>query len=78
MCIRDRKPHWGHSTPDDAIAIARAADVKKLALYHHAPHRTDDEQDAILEHYRDALRGQPLQLVAAYEGLELPVGGSSS
>ena len=73
-----QKPHWGHSTPDDAIAIAREADVKKLALYHHAPHRTDDEQDAILEHYRDALRGQPLQLVAAYEGLELPVGGSSS
>ena len=71
-----QKPHWGHSTPDDAIAIAREADVKTLALYHYAPHRTDDEQDAILEHYRDALRGQRLQLVGAYEGLELPVGDS--
>ena len=72
-----QKPHWGHSTPDDAIAIAREADVKTLALYHHAPHRSDDQQDAILEHYRTMLRGQRLQLVAAYEGLELPVGGAA-
>jgi phosphoribosyl 1,2-cyclic phosphodiesterase len=68
------KPHWGHSTPDDAIAVAREAEVGTLVLYHHAPARTDDEQDAILSQYRAALVGQPLTLVAAYEGLELEVG----
>src|SRR4029453_2161072 len=36
-----QKPHWGHSTPDDAIAIARDAGVRQLVLYHHAPHRSD-------------------------------------
>ncbi|HLU67197.1 MAG TPA: MBL fold metallo-hydrolase [Kofleriaceae bacterium] len=68
------KPHWGHSTPDDAIAIAREAEVGTLALYHHAPARSDDELDEILTRYRAALSGQPLALVAAYEGLELAVG----
>jgi phosphoribosyl 1,2-cyclic phosphodiesterase len=70
------KPHWGHSTPDDAIAIAREAGVRKLALYHYAPARTDDEQDAIVAHYRAALVGGPLEMIAAYEGLEVDVRGS--
>ena len=70
-----QKPHWGHSTPDDAIAIAREAEVGTLALYHHAPSRSDDQQDAILTQYRAGLNGQPLQLIAAYEGLEVNVGG---
>lgn len=69
-----QKPHWGHSTPDDAITIAREAEVKTLALYHHAPARTDDEQDAIYATYQTALARGPLELVAAYEGLTLDVG----
>jgi phosphoribosyl 1,2-cyclic phosphodiesterase len=69
-----QKPHWGHSTPDDAIAIAREAEVGTLALYHHAPARSDDEQDAIVAQYRAALVGGPLELVAAYEGLTIDVG----
>jgi ribonuclease BN (tRNA processing enzyme) len=68
------KPHWGHSTPDDAIAIAREAEVGTLALYHHAPHRTDDELDAIDALYRRGLTGGHLSLVTAREGLELTVG----
>jgi phosphoribosyl 1,2-cyclic phosphodiesterase len=70
------KPHWGHSTPDDAIAIARAAGARTLALYHHAPNRTDDEQDALLAAYRAGLTelGAPLGLFAAYEGLEVEAG----
>jgi ribonuclease BN (tRNA processing enzyme) len=71
------KPHWGHSTPDDAIAIAREAGAKMLALYHHAPARTDDQQDAILAHYRGRLDGTGLVLLAAHEGLELSLGEGS-
>ena len=71
-----QKPHWGHSTPDDAIAVAREAGVKSLALYHHAPNRSDDEQDQILADYRSALAaaGDPLQLFAAREGMEVVAG----
>jgi ribonuclease BN (tRNA processing enzyme) len=39
--------NFGHSTVDDAIAFARASHVGELVLTHHAPHRTDDQLDAI-------------------------------
>jgi phosphoribosyl 1,2-cyclic phosphodiesterase len=63
------KPHWGHSTPDDAIAVAREAGVKTLCLFHHAPARSDEEQDEILRSYQHALRDDDLELVAAQEGM---------
>ena len=71
-----QRPHWGHSTPDDALAIAREAKVKTLCLYHHAPARTDDAQDAILLATRWASKqaGDPFDVIAAYEGLELTLG----
>jgi phosphoribosyl 1,2-cyclic phosphodiesterase len=70
------RPHWGHSTPDDAIEIARDAGVKTLCLYHHAPARTDDQQDAILAEYRGLVvrAGLGFDLIAAYEGMELILG----
>jgi len=73
-----QKPHWGHSTPDDAIAIALAAKVKKLALYHHAPARTDDQQDALLAEYTAKLAGEDLQITAAAEGMEITLEGDES
>jgi ribonuclease BN (tRNA processing enzyme) len=71
-----QKPHWGHSTPDDAIAIAREAGVKTLSLYHHAPARSDDEQDAILAQYQEKLGSSDPTLIAAKEGMEVDLGGS--
>lgn len=70
------RPHWGHSHPDDAIAIAREAGVKQLCLFHHAPMRSDDENDAILAKYRKlvAASGDKFSLVSAYEGLEITLG----
>lgn len=69
------KPHWGHSTPDDAIGVALEAGVKKLALYHHAPMRSDDQQDAILAEYRERLAGEDLELCSAAEGMEVDLEG---
>lgn len=40
------KAHWGHCTPEYAEAVAEACGVKRLALFHHDPERTDDELDA--------------------------------
>ena len=68
------RPHWGHSTPDDAIEIALEAQVKALVLYHHAPARNDDELDAILEVCRIKLAGAPFEVLAAHEGMELVLG----
>jgi phosphoribosyl 1,2-cyclic phosphodiesterase len=63
------RPHWGHSCPEDAIEIARAAGAKAVALFHHAPERTDDELDALVAKHRAETRD--VQVLAASEGLEL-------
>jgi phosphoribosyl 1,2-cyclic phosphodiesterase len=70
------RPHWGHSHPDDALAIARDAGVKQLCLYHHAPLRSDDDNDAILAKYRGVVAqgGDTFEVISAYEGLELALG----
>ena len=73
------RPHWGHSHPDDAIAIARDAGVKRLCLFHHAPMRSDDENDAILATYQSvvAQAGDRFELSSAYEGLEIALGDNA-
>jgi phosphoribosyl 1,2-cyclic phosphodiesterase len=68
------KPHWGHSTPLDAIEIGLAAKVKTVALYHHAPERTDEEMDDILKATRKQVSGSGLEIIAASESLELTLG----
>ena len=74
----ESKPHWGHSTPDDAIAIARESGAKRLCLFHHAPTRTDDEQDQILATYTEALEDDPLELLCAAEGMVVDLAEVSS
>ncbi|HET6764149.1 MAG TPA: MBL fold metallo-hydrolase [Longimicrobiaceae bacterium] len=66
---------WGHSTFGQAVRLAEDAGVRRLALFHHAPDRSDDELDAILAGLRSdaADRGSPLELVMAAEGEELAV-----
>jgi ribonuclease BN (tRNA processing enzyme) len=69
-------PHFGHSRPADAIEICREAGAKRLALYHHAPERSDSEVDAMLAEAR-ALgdrEARGLEVIAAYEGLDLGLG----
>ncbi len=48
---------WGHSSVRDAIAFAKMCQVKKLAVFHHEPTRTDEQVDQVL---KDALQNQAL------------------
>jgi ribonuclease BN (tRNA processing enzyme) len=70
------KVGWGHSTPDYAVAVCLAAGVRRLALTHHDPLRTDDEVDAIVEAARRGLRarGEALEVGAAAEGEAIELG----
>ncbi|MET0181041.1 MAG: GAF domain-containing protein, partial [Novosphingobium sp.] len=71
------KVGWGHSTPHYAVQMARAAGVRKLALTHHDPMRTDEQVDAMLEELRKTdAAGPSLEVVAAAEGLVLEVKGN--
>jgi len=65
--VTDPKQGWGHSTPEMAIAIAQAAGVKKLVLFHHDPSH-DDETLAEIE--RKAQEAFP-NTILAYEGLTI-------
>lgn len=68
-----RFPHWGHSTAGQARAIAEAAGVAELLLFHHDPHRSDDELDAIVAAQQAAAR-PGLRVRAAAEGMVLHKG----
>jgi len=71
-----RIPHFGHSRPSDALRICQEAGARQLALFHHAPERSDAEVDAILAETQVAARrdGIKLEIVAAYEGLDVSLG----
>ena len=56
------------------LEIAREAKVKQLCLFHHAPMRSDDDNDRILAQYREVTSADTFTLVSAYEGLEIPLG----
>jgi phosphoribosyl 1,2-cyclic phosphodiesterase len=67
----ERTPHFGHSTPDYAIHVAREAGAQRLALFHHCPSHSDDKVD-LMHLYASALAERvagSVEVIAAREGL---------
>lgn len=62
---------WGHSAIEEAIRTAAAAGVRRLALVHHDPQRSDDDLDRIAAR----IGGRPVpdgpEVIFAREGLVL-------
>jgi phosphoribosyl 1,2-cyclic phosphodiesterase len=71
----DRHRGWGHSTYEDAVALALDAGVERLVLFHHKPERSDDEVDQCVAACRAlvARRGGTVEVIAAAEGMTLEV-----
>jgi phosphoribosyl 1,2-cyclic phosphodiesterase len=65
---------WGHSTYEAAVALARAAGVAKLVLFHHDPTRTDGGVVAIEERAKAIFE----DVVAAREGMTIELPAASS
>jgi phosphoribosyl 1,2-cyclic phosphodiesterase len=63
---------WGHAYPEYAVALCEAAGSRRLALFHHAPDRSDDELDAHAEAW--ARHAGPLEVSVAVEGAEVDLG----
>ena len=68
--------HYGHATAEDALEIARLAEVSRLLLFHHAPEHSDTVVDEKLALARDLCRGERLTVDAASEGARIQVGHS--
>lgn len=66
---KSSKIGWGHSTWQEAIKVAKAANVKKLVIFHHDPLHSDDFMDQIKEDTAKCFANS----VVAWEGLEIDV-----
>lgn len=62
-----RHRHWGHSTWEEGVRLAKEADVKQFVIFHHDPGHTDSMMDQIAA---DAAKIRP-GTVVAHEGLLL-------
>lgn len=66
--------HWGHSTVEDALEMARMAGVKQLALFHYEPAHSDTVVDEQLTLARDLSVGDTFEVIAPAEGWQLEIG----
>ena len=72
QALFEQRAHWGHSTPDYAVEVARQAGVQSLALFSHDPMHTDDELLAIERYAQDlGERAGLTQVFSAREGVRL-------
>ena len=68
-----RKSDWGHCTIDYALHVAHLAGVRRLALFHHDPLRTDDDLDLQATCARLAGERLGIEVFAAFEGLQFVI-----
>jgi phosphoribosyl 1,2-cyclic phosphodiesterase len=62
---------WGHSSVTHAASFARAAGVRRLAMFHHDPMRSDRELEELYDQVAEIVRdGQEPPLIAR-EGLAI-------
>ncbi len=64
-----RKSTWGHCTFEYALWLAGVAGVKRLAMFHHDPNRTDDMLDDIARCGASIACQQGFELLVAAEGM---------
>jgi phosphoribosyl 1,2-cyclic phosphodiesterase len=67
-------PHYGHSTPDQAIEVCVEASARRLVLYHHAPTHGDDQMDRIAAEYLSQGAKRNVEVLTSFEGMTLPIG----
>jgi phosphoribosyl 1,2-cyclic phosphodiesterase len=71
------KQHWGHSSNVVAVELSQAAQVKRLALFHHDPVLDDRMLEVVLadtvRFEAISRRGAKVEVLSAYDGLDLTV-----
>jgi phosphoribosyl 1,2-cyclic phosphodiesterase len=70
-----KRKGWGHSTFEQVIALAHAAEVKNIGFIHHDPERTDGELDILERQFKEFCSGQNFKfsVFAVKEGDELVI-----
>ena len=67
---------WGHSTPAQAVELAKESGCRRLVLFHHEPEHDDEAIDRLLAETRARARASApkLEIDAAREGMILNLG----
>jgi phosphoribosyl 1,2-cyclic phosphodiesterase len=65
---------WGHSSVDDAVEFARAVGARRVVLFHHEPHHSDDVLSGLESQAETVAGGDGDRPTLAREGMvvELP------
>lgn len=63
------KVGWGHSTWQEGIRVCKAANVRRLAIFHHDP----EHDDAFMEHLEDEARNVWDGAMVARDNMELTI-----
>ena len=63
------KVGWGHSTWQEGVRLCRAANVHRLAIFHHDP----DHDDQFMEHLEDTARQTWEGALVARDNMELTI-----
>jgi len=67
----DGKIGWGHTPIEHCLEAARRAGVRKLALFHHDPDRSDDDLDRMTREYCRPQGADDTEIFFAREGMEI-------
>ncbi len=68
-----RNPHWGHSAASHAMAVCKDASARGLVIFHHAPERTDDQMDGLMQEIRARYEGLGIDIHVAVEGQHIKI-----
>jgi phosphoribosyl 1,2-cyclic phosphodiesterase len=71
---KSSKVGWGHSTWQEAVKVAQAAQVKKLVIFHHDPNHDDNFMDSIQVESVKVFS----QAIVAKEGMSIVVNNCGS
>jgi ribonuclease BN (tRNA processing enzyme) len=63
--------NWGHTSIEYAVEAASRAGVKKLALFHHDPDRSDQQLDELAASYCEPDKYGDTEVFFAKEGVEI-------
>jgi len=67
------KSNWGHSTLEFAMWVAETTSVKRLALFHHDPSRTDDALDVIAGRLGQIAKNRGFEVFVAADEMSVKV-----
>jgi phosphoribosyl 1,2-cyclic phosphodiesterase len=70
------KADWGHSSNVVGVELCQLAGVHKLCLFHHEPIYDDAQIARVLaetRRYAEITGEAPLEIVSAYDGMEIPL-----